>query len=80
MNAKQKIREYLREQLVNRRDTAAIDDNESLFVSGRLDSFSMMNLVIYLEDNYQVDFSQLEFDVSLVDSINAIASLINDYP
>jgi len=72
----QKIREYLTETLKNQGDKQPMTDNDSLFVSGRLDSVSMMMLVVYLEDEFAVNFKVADFEVSLIDSVDAIASLI----
>jgi acyl carrier protein len=77
VTAKQKLREYLKEILENHGDRRELADGESLFVSGRLDSFSMMNLVMYLEQAFGLDFSDLEFDVNLVDSVNEIEALVD---
>ena len=73
--AKQELREFLKEALANHGDHGDFADSEGLFSSGRLDSFSMMNLVMYLEERLNIDFSQLEFDVGLVDSVNDIERL-----
>jgi len=73
---KQKIRDYLTETLKNQGDKQPMTDNDSLFVSGRLDSVSMMMLVVYLEDEFAVNFKAADFEVSLIDSVDAIASLI----
>jgi acyl carrier protein len=72
----QKIRDYLTETLKNQGDKQPLTDNDSLFVSGRLDSVSMMMLVVYLEDEFAVNFKAADFEVSLIDSVDAIASLI----
>jgi acyl carrier protein len=72
----QKIRDYLTETLKNQGDKQPMTDNDSLFVSGRLDSVSMMMLVVYLEDEFAVNFKAADFEVSLIDSVDAIASLI----
>jgi acyl carrier protein len=74
--AQQKLREFLRETLEKHGDQNPFADDESLFVSGRLDSFSMMNLVMYLEEAFALDFSDFEFDVSLLDSVDAITALV----
>ena len=73
---RQKIRDYLTETLKNQGDKQPLTDNDSLFVSGRLDSVSMMMLVVYLEDEFAVNFKVADFEVSLIDSVDAIASLI----
>lgn len=77
VNGKQKLREFLKESLAKLSDRNELSDSESIFVSGRLDSFSMMNLVMYLEEAFGLDFSDFEFDVELVDSVNEIEALVD---
>ena len=36
-----------------------------------------MNLLVYLETELSVDFSVLEFDVNLVDSVSDIEALVD---
>ena len=72
----QKIRDYLTEALKNQGDKQPLSDTDSLFVSGRLDSVSMVMLVVYLEDEFAVNFKAADFEVSLINSVDAIASLI----
>ena len=76
-NMKLKLRDFLKDTLEKHGDHKDFADNESLFVSGRLDSFSMMNLVMYLEEAFGLDFSNFEFDVNLVDSANDIERLVD---
>ena len=73
----QKIRDYVMEALKNQGDKQPLTDNDSLFISGRLDSVSMMMLVVYLEDEFAVNFKATDFEVSLIDSVDAIALLID---
>lgn len=73
----QELREFLKETLKKHGDHRDFADDESLFVSGRLDSFSMMTLVMYLEKAFGLDFSDFEFDVGLVDSVNDIKTLVD---
>ena len=80
MTARQNLRDFIGSALKKHGDHGEVDDEDSLFVSGRLDSLSMMNLVVYLEDSFGLDFSRLEFDVDLVDSINEIESLVDSNP
>jgi acyl carrier protein len=37
----------------------------------------MMNLILFLETAFSLTFSDLEFDVEKVDSLNAIAALVH---
>ena len=70
------LRAYLQEALRLHGDTQELAEGDSLFLSGRLDSFSMMNLILFLETAFALTFSDLEFDVEKVDSLNAIAALV----
>ncbi len=74
--AKQKLRDFLLESLEKHGDKNPLSDNESIFVSGRLDSFATMNLVMFLEESFGIDFSDFEFDVSLLDSVDAIEAFV----
>jgi acyl carrier protein len=74
--ANQKLKKFLKDALHKHGDHEDFSDDESLFLSGRLDSFSMMNLVMFLEETFHLNFSEFEFDVDLVDSFKAIELLI----
>ena len=71
------LRAYLQEALRLHGDTQELAGGDSLFLSGRLDSFSMMNLILFLETAFALTFSDLEFDVEKVDSLKAIAALVH---
>jgi acyl carrier protein len=71
------LRAYLQEALRLHGDTQELAEGDSLFLSGRLDSFSMMNLILFLETAFALSFSDLEFDVEKVDSLKAIAALVH---
>ena len=55
--------------------TQPFGDDDSLFASGRLDSMMAVDLILRLEQQFGVEFGQLDFDVSLIDSVRAIAEL-----
>lgn len=77
VTAKQQLRTYISDALARHGDYQHFADDESLFVSGRLDSFAMMNLVMQLEQTFGIDFSDIEFDVALVDSLKEMEVLID---
>lgn len=74
--ARQKLRDFLRENLASAGDAHELGDDDSLFVSGRLDSLAMTRLVLYLEQAFGIDFAEVDFDVDLIDSVEAIAAFI----
>ena len=73
---KQAIRAFLLETLKKYGDEQPLQDDDSIFVSGRLDSFSMMQCVMHLEAEFGIDFSAIDFDVNLIDSVNAIEEFV----
>lgn len=76
-NAKIELREFIKQALKNCGDENSFADCDSLFVSGRLDSLSMMLLVTHLEKSFSIDFSKVTFEVSLIDSVNDIESFVD---
>jgi acyl carrier protein len=73
--ARLELRAFISETLEKRGDLKPFAD-ESLFLSGRLDSFTMMNFVMFLEQTYGVDFDTVDFEVAIVDTVEAILALI----
>jgi acyl carrier protein len=76
-NAKLKLREFLKDSLNDAGDRQDFADDSSLFVSGRLDSLSMTKLVMFLEDSFQIDFANVDFDVDLIDSLNDMRAFVD---
>ena len=70
------LRERLLGYLTNQGDSAGFTDNEALFTSGRIDSFSLMQLVLHLESDHGVDFSNVNFEPALLDSVDRIVDLV----
>ena len=77
-NALVKARLVVESLLAERRVAIKFADEESLFVSGALDSLLAIEVIMRLESDLGVDMSRLDFDVSLIDSIAAIARLAPD--
>ncbi|MBI1889913.1 MAG: hypothetical protein HYS18_04650 [Burkholderiales bacterium] len=75
--AKTKLREFLQESLSGIGDRHDFADHSSLFMSGRLDSLAMTRLVMFLEESFQIDFGNVDFDVELIDSLNDIQIFVD---
>ena len=71
----QRLRPYLQELLAQNMDFQDFSDTDSLFLSGRIDSFSLM----HLEENYQIDFSALHFEAPLLDTVADIAAFVREH-
>jgi acyl carrier protein len=76
-NAKVKLREMLKGILEARGDHKDLADSDSLFVKGRLDSTSMVMLIMHLEESFQINFADVDFDADLIDSVNDIESFVD---
>ena len=75
----QRLRPYLQELLTQNMDFQDFSDTDSLFLGGRIDSFSLMQLVMHLEENYQIDFSALHFEAPLLDTVADIAAFVREH-
>lgn len=73
---KQKLRNYFRSLLDERGDHADFRDDQSLFLSGRLDSLAMTRVVVFLEEEFGISFAHVSFDVDLIDSIQSIETFM----
>ena len=72
---KEKIINYINELLKENNFNRPIGLDDSLFLSGLLDSLNMTCLIVFLETEFNVDFSVVGFDVEEIDTINLISNL-----
>ena len=71
------MRSYVVQRLRMKGDGAPLSDEDFLFTSGRLDSLDAIEIIMTIETDYGVNFSELDFDLTRLDSITAIADLID---
>jgi acyl carrier protein len=69
------IRELLRETLEKNNDHRGFSDADSLILSGRFQSLDVLEIVVYLEERFRMDFSE-GFDQSRLDSVDEIMNLL----
>jgi acyl carrier protein len=74
------MRDYVIQRLRMKGDGAPLNDEDSLFSSGRLDSLDAVEIVMCIETEYGINFSEINFDLTLLDSIAAITSLVDRPP
>ncbi len=55
----------------------AIGADEALISSGLIDSFSLMDLALYVEDTFGVRIEDTELNADTFDTLTQLASLIN---
>lgn len=76
MNIRQNIRDFVSQLLVEHGHTEEINDDESLILSGLLDSLAVVNILVFLEQQYSIDLSDLYFDQSTFDSIELMVEFV----
>lgn len=70
------LNDFLLRELNQSKRAHPIQNDESLFLEGPLNSLNMMNLVVFLEETFNVDFSNIDFSVELIDTIDRIEVLV----
>ncbi|MCM8594619.1 acyl carrier protein [Accumulibacter sp.] len=83
MNAnRQQRREHLQQFLRSiqkpGRSLESIGDDDGLVTSGLIDSLALVQIVLYLEENYGIDFAARGFDPDRLASIASILDLIEE--
>jgi acyl carrier protein len=73
---KQTIREFVLIQLLKNKNVDTLTDNSPLITGGLVDSISTMQLVVFLEKTFQVEYEAHEVDRDNFDSINIISDFL----
>ena len=77
MSTQAKIRIFLEKILNDKGDSAGFTDQQLLVTEGRLTSLDVMMIVVFLEENYGIDFSDRPFDQNEFDSVDSITALVD---
>lgn len=75
---KNKLRAFLKSYLQEHGDQGELRDDESLFISARLDSLAMITLIAFLEQTFGINFADVDFDVELIDSVQEIELFLDN--
>jgi len=78
MDNKPAIRDFLRTLLTRKGDSNSFSDETSLLLSGRLQSIDAVDLAVFLEQKFGLDFAEMGFDQEQLDTVDAIARLIEE--
>jgi acyl carrier protein len=74
-DTRQVIRRLLQQLLQKNHDTREFSDTDSLILSGRLQSLDVLEIVVFLEQRFGLDFSE-GFDQSRLDSVEEIVNFL----
>jgi acyl carrier protein len=76
MKGKAEVRPFIQNLLISKGDSLPFADHDSLLLSGRLQSIDAVDIVVFLEEEFAIDFARIGFDQEQIDSIEAIYALI----
>jgi acyl carrier protein len=74
-DTRETIRQLLMRILQKNGDTRGFTDTDSLVLSGRFQSLDVLEVVVFLEERFGLDFSD-GFDQSRLDSVEEILSFL----
>jgi len=77
---KQQITDTLLEYILSKSDLDKLNEiplDESLLVAGVLDSFAIVELVIFIESKWSITIEDSEFTTEKMGSVNKMTTLIN---
>ena len=72
------LRKFLRTIQKPNRPVESVGVDERLVASGLVDSLAIMQIVVYLEENYGIDFAASGFDPDRLASMGSIVELIEE--
>lgn len=72
---RERIIKYIRDEYVDKPNTV-IEDNTPLISSGLVDSFSMVSLKMFLEDQYKIQLSDAEATTDQFETVARIMELV----
>jgi acyl carrier protein len=76
MTEKADIRDFVQNLLTSQEDLSPLADDDSLLLSGRLQSIDAVEIVLFLEERFGIDFADIGFDREQLDSIDSIHALV----
>jgi acyl carrier protein len=76
MSAEEKIRNYILENYLFTDDQSALDSSDSFLEKGVLDSTGILEVIYFLEDEFQLQVTDDEMIPENLDSVNNIVAFI----
>ena len=79
MDTRDKLRAFLVQILTQNGDIGELKDDDSLLLTGRLQSVDAIEIALFLEKEFGIDFSELGFDETQIDSLDRIAHFVEQH-
>ena len=69
---KNRLREFICKELILNPDYP-LEDDEALITGGLIDSYSLVQIAVFVEDNFHVNIPDTEFTVENMDTLSSMA-------
>ena len=77
-NAREQVRQYVQKVLKeNKDDTDPVGDNDSLVLSGRLSSLDVVDVLTFLEGEFNFAIDPNDFDQAKFDTVESIVGMLD---
>lgn len=76
MDTKKIIKEFLLSEITH--DLEAIDDHQQLIDNGIIDSIQIVKVIIYLENTFEITFSEDDIFPENFETIDAMTNIVNN--
>jgi len=77
-NKREKIRTLIGELLLQKGFNEELADDKKLVTVGHLDSVDIMDIVVFLEQEFELDFIDRGIDQTEFESVNSIIQMIDE--
>ena len=77
MECRSAIRDLLQDLLAQKGDGDPLANDAPIFTTGRLQSIDGIQVAVFLEQHYGVDFAAAGFDQEQIDTVNSICDLVS---
>jgi acyl carrier protein len=76
MQKREELRRFVCDMLIRKGDNEPFSDDDSLLLTGRIDSLNVLEIVTFMEKDLKFSLSAEVFDPNCYDSIDSMMELI----
>ena len=76
---REQLHSFVKELLLEQDYHDEISDDESLILSGLVDSADVMHIFVFMEQKFDINFSEVYFDQTQFDTINSMVAFVEEY-
>jgi methoxymalonate biosynthesis acyl carrier protein len=76
MKTRDQLRQFIFQLAKDHGHMDAVNDDDPLILSGLLDSLAVVHIVVFMEEQFGIDFSNIYFDQDDFDNIDRMVSFV----